>query len=75
MPERGSTTGKALLDTFTLPVTLPAEEGLNVVLKVAVCPGVRVSPVEIPLELKPAPDTLTFEIVIFEFPALVNVTF
>jgi hypothetical protein len=64
----------ALLVTDTLPAMLPAEAGLNVAVKLAVCPGVKMSPVETPLALKPAPEMLTPEIVTFEFPLLVNVT-
>ena len=64
----------ALLATATLPVVLPAVAGVNVAVKVAVCPGVMMSPVETPLALKPAPEMMTPEIVTFEFPPLVNVT-
>jgi hypothetical protein len=66
---------EALLATATLPVMLPAAEGLNVAVKVVVCPGLKMSPVETPLALKPAPEMLTLEIVTFEVPALVSVTF
>jgi hypothetical protein len=66
---------EALLATATLPLMLPAAEGLNVAVKVAVCPGLKMSPVETPLALKPAPEMLTLEIVTFEVPALVSVTF
>jgi hypothetical protein len=65
----------ALLATDTLPVALPAAAGVNVAVKVAVCPGVRISPDETPEALKPAPEIVTFEIVIVEFPAFVSVTF
>ena len=76
MPERLIVSGEfvALLATVTLPVALPAAEGSNVAVKVAVCPGVRMSPVDTPLALKPAPAMLTFETVTLEFPALVKVT-
>lgn len=63
----------ALLVTIILPVTLPAAAGAKVAVRVAVCPGVRITP-ETPVALKPAPDTLTLEIVMLEFPAFVNVT-
>jgi hypothetical protein len=66
---------EALLATEALPVMLPAAEGLKVAVKVAVCPGFKMSPVGTPLALKPAPLTVTLEIVTLEFPALVNVTF
>ena len=63
----------ALLATTTLPVALPAPEGLNVAVNVAVCPGLNISPLETPVTLNPAPAIVTLEIVIVEFPALVNV--
>ena len=65
---------EALLATATLPVMLPPAEGLNVAIKVAVCPGLKMSPVETPPALKPAPEMLTLKIVTFEVPALVSVT-
>jgi len=65
----------ALLATDMLPVALPAADGENVAVKVAVCPGVRISPEETPETLNPAPETVTFEIVTVEFPAFVSVTF
>jgi hypothetical protein len=63
----------ALLATEILPVTFPAAAGAKVAVKVAVCPGVRITP-EAPVALKPAPETVTFEIVMLEFPAFVSVT-
>lgn len=65
----------ALLATDTLPVALPAAEGVNVAVNVAVCPGFRISPDETPEVLKPAPERVTLETVIVELPALVRVTF
>jgi hypothetical protein len=65
----------ALLATVTLPVMLPAPDGLNVTARLAVCPGFKMRPVETPLALKPAPDRVTPETVTVEFPALFNVTF
>jgi hypothetical protein len=62
-----------LLATDTLPVTLPGAAGANVAVKVAVCPGDRISPEETPLALNPAPETVTHEIVMLEFPAFVSV--
>ena len=64
----------ALLVTETLPGRLPVAAGVSVTLKVAVCPGVRICPVETPLAVYPAPEMTTFEIVTLELPALVNVT-
>jgi hypothetical protein len=76
VPESAIESGEfvALLATETLPVALPAEAGLNVAVKVAVCPGVRISPEETPDALKPAPETVTLETVMLEFPAFVSVT-
>ena len=45
--------------TLTLPLTAPAEFGVNSTLKVALCPAVRVTGVLIPLTLNPAPLTAT----------------
>ena len=56
-----------------MPVTLPAAAGAKVAVKVAVCPGGRITP-EPPVALKPAPETVTFEIATLEFPAFVSVT-
>ncbi len=64
----------ALLATETLPVALPAADGVKVAAKVAVCPADRMRPEETPDALKPAPDTVTPETVTLEFPALVRVT-
>ncbi len=77
MPDNATESGEfvALLATDTLPVALPAADGENVAVSVAVCPGVRISPEETPEALKPAPETETLEIVMLEFPALVSVTF
>jgi len=45
--------------TVTLPLALPADVGVKVTLKVALCPAVRVTGVEIPLTVKPVPLTPT----------------
>ena len=47
----------ALLDNTTLPLTGPAAAGVNVTLKVAVCPTVKLAGTG-PLMLNPAPDTV-----------------
>ena len=65
----------ALLVMVTLPVTPPVAAGAKTTFKVAVCPGVRISPLDRPLTLKPAPKKTTLEMVILEVPELVNVTF
>jgi len=45
----------ALEAMVTLPVTLPADVGVNVTLKLALCPVVSVTGVLIPVRLKPLP--------------------
>jgi hypothetical protein len=42
---------EALLVTLTLPVMVPVAAGAKVTFKAAVCPGGKISPVEIPLAL------------------------
>lgn len=64
----------ASLVTVTAPVALDAAAGVKVTLSAAVCPGVRICPVETPLAVNPAPEMLTFEMVTLELPALANVT-
>lgn len=65
------------LDAFEviviLPLTLPAEAGVNVTLKLALCPAVSVTGAVNPLKLKPAPLIPTCEIVTLEPPVLVIV--
>jgi hypothetical protein len=63
----------ALLVTDTLPVTLPAAAGAKLAVKVADCPGARITP-ETPVALNPAPETVTFEIVTLALPPFVSVT-
>jgi len=77
VPERAIAAGEfeALLAIATLPVTLPVAAGANVTFKMAVWPGGRIVPVGTPLTLKPAPEMLTFEMVILEVPAFLSVTF
>lgn len=64
----------ALLVTVMLPVTLPAVDGSNVALTVAVCPPDKINPAVPLVTLNPAPMTTTFEIVTVEVPELVSVT-
>lgn len=64
---------EALVAIRTLPVIAPLVAGSNVAVKVALWPGVKIVPVATPLALKPAPVTLTFEIVTFAVPAFVSV--
>jgi hypothetical protein len=65
----------ALLAMLALPLINPAAVGANWAVNVADWVGVKISPEVKPLALKPPPDTLTFEIVTFELPLLVTVTF
>ena len=48
----------ALLTIEMLPVALPADVGANCAVKVAICPGLIVNGVPIPLMLKPAPEAV-----------------
>jgi hypothetical protein len=75
VPEREIVSGEflALLETETLPVTLPAPDGAKVAVNVATCPGANITPEERPAALNPAPETVTLEIVTLEFPAFVSV--
>jgi hypothetical protein len=63
----------ALLAMLTLPFTSPAAAGANCAVIVTDWCGVNVSPEVTPLSLYPVPDTVTLEIVTFEFPLLVSV--
>ena len=46
---------EALEVIVALPLTLPADAGVNVTVKVALCPPVNVTGVVIPLRLSPVP--------------------
>ena len=76
IPDREILEGElvALLLTVILPVAAPLAEGANVEVSVVVCPGASVVPLA-PVELKPAPATITCAIDTPEFPALVIVMF
>ena len=76
MPDREITVGElvALLATDTLPATLPDTDGAKSTFNVTDCPGLRDTPVDTPLALKPAPEILTFETDTLELPELVSVT-
>jgi hypothetical protein len=76
VPDRVILAGElvALLATVTLPGTLVVPDGVKVTLRVAVCPGVRICPVDTPLAANPGPAMETFDTVTLEFPAFVNVT-
>ena len=57
LPDKGivSVGFEALDVTVRFPLALPADDGVNETLKVALCPAVRVTGVVIPVKLNPAP--------------------
>ena len=57
VPDKGIVrVGLEALDVMlTLPLALPADDGANETLNVALCPAVRVTGVVIPLKLNPEP--------------------
>ena len=61
VPDKGIVrVGLEALDVMlTLPLALPADDGANETLNVALCPAVRVTGVVIPLKLNPEPLTAT----------------
>jgi hypothetical protein len=64
----------ALLTSVTDPVTLPAALGPNTALNVVALPAAIVTGAVIPVVLKPAPETVTEEIVTVELPPLFRLT-
>jgi len=66
------------LDPFevsvTLPVTLPAAAGVNVTVKLELCPALSVTGVVIPLRVNPEPLIVAEEIVTLAPPVLVIVS-
>src|SRR5437879_1289778 len=76
LPVREMVAGEllALLPTTTLPLALPVTAGANVTFIVADCPGVKVVPPETLLELKPAPEAVTLEMVTFAVPVFLSAT-
>jgi hypothetical protein len=58
----------------TLPLAAPADVGVNVTLKVALCPAVSVTGAVIPLRLNPVPLIPTCKIVTVEPPVFVTVS-
>jgi hypothetical protein len=63
----------ALLVIETLPVTLPVVVGANVTVRIIFCPASSVSGGVTPLALKPAPETVTWEMVTLELPVFESV--
>ena len=56
----------------TFPLAAPLAAGVNVTLKVAVCPAFSVRGAVIPLSARPAPLIPTWEIVTLAPPVLIN---
>jgi len=73
-----SVTLSAGFDAFeaiaTLPLKLPADWGVKVTLKDALCPGVKVTGVVIPEMLKPVPETEACEMVALTPPVFFTVS-
>jgi hypothetical protein len=57
-----------------LPLALPADLGVKVTFRVKLCPGVSVSGSDNPVKPNPAPVTVAWEMVSFEFAELVSVS-
>lgn len=76
VPEREmvSVPFEALLAMLMLPLALPVLAGLNVAVSVTDLPAATIVPADTPLALKPAPDSVTFEMVTLAVPAFVRVT-
>jgi hypothetical protein len=76
VPDSGMVSvGFEALDVIVrLPLALPADDGVNETLKVALCPAVSVTGVVIPLKLNPEPLIPTDEIVTVVPPVLVTVS-
>jgi hypothetical protein len=66
------------LDAFEviakLPLELPADAGVKLTLKLALCPAPSVTGVVIPLRAKPVPPIPTCEIMTLEPPVLVTIS-
>jgi|SRR5271163_1687742 len=60
--------------TVTLPLTAPADVGVNETLKLVLCPEVSVTGTLVPLRLNPDPLTAMAEIVTDEPPVFVTVS-
>jgi hypothetical protein len=63
-----------VLTTDALPEALPDTVGVNVTLKLAVCPADNVTRGAEPLRVKPVPVTLTWEMLTAALPVFVSVT-
>jgi hypothetical protein len=65
---------EALLEKVTLPVELVTVVGANVIVRVVLCPAVRLAGVVMPLPEKPVPVTLTCERLRVALPEFVIVS-
>ena len=76
MPENEIVSGEleALLVIVTLPCALPEAAGAKITFMVTDVLGLRMSPVEMPLTVKPAPEIETLEIETLDPPVFVTVT-
>ena len=76
-PEPDSGMVSVGLDAFdviiTLPLALPADCGVKLALKLALCPAPSVTGVVIPLQVKPVPLIPACEMVTLDPPVLVTV--
>jgi hypothetical protein len=63
-----------LLLTEREPLYFTAVDGSKVAVTVVLCFGASVIPAALPFAVNPAPDTATFEIVMFAVPVFVSVT-
>lgn len=77
MPESAIVFGEpvAVLVTVTVPVSLPAAVGLKITPNVIACPAVKVTGAPAPLNVNPAPLSVTEDTVTLAFPEFVRVTF
>jgi hypothetical protein len=65
---------EALLVIVIVPESVAVEAGLNVAVKLALCPALSVAGTVSPESVTPLPDTATFEIVVDELPEFVIFT-
>src|SRR5437667_406289 len=76
VPDRGSVSAElpALVTTVIFPLTLPAEIGAKLTVKLEVCPAAKVKGRESPPIVKPVPVTLTCEMVRLAVPEFLRGT-
>ena len=74
VPASATETDPCLPESDKLPVMAPGVEGRKDTLKIADCPGSRLTGMAGPVKLKPLPDTAAAEIVVPDPPEFVTVT-